>query len=153
MTYDIAFSPGEPSAASPLDPEDLEELPPLALTGSEQRSWERALRRFEDEIGPVEIQAYPTHVDVCHDEPRVRLEYYGRSACLSLPYWYAGEAATAALALAYALGRIIEQETGLVGVDCQTGSGLSDHSLAQALVRYGGAVNWVREEFGQSPRG
>ena len=104
---------------------DLDSPPPqIALTDEQLAGWERICERMAVLAGEVDREDYPDHLGIASDHPRIRLEYVGDSASIQIPYWYDGESAVQALALAYAVGRIVEDETELVGVDSQTGAGL-----------------------------
>jgi len=122
-----------------LDAVDVNALPPeVRLTDDQRARWERICDRVIELVGEADREEFPSHVDIASRDPYLRLEYAGDSASISIPYWYGGEKAVSAVATAYAIGRIVEGETSLVGVDSQTAAGLALEHVDDAIQLYTG---------------
>lgn len=124
-----------------FDPDavDVDALPPeVRLTDDQCACWERVCDRVTELVGEADREEFPSYVGIASRDPHVSLEYVGDSAYISIPYWYDGEKAVSAVATAYTIGRIVEEETGLVGVDSQTGAGLALEHVDGAIRLYTG---------------
>lgn len=110
--------------------------PPLTLDSAQEAAWRRVVGWAESRCAAVDVAAFPTHLELYCDEPRLQLDYRGDSADLAVPYWFSGDAAVATIAVAYALGQRVEKETGLQGVDCQTELGLAVANVPVAVQSY-----------------
>jgi hypothetical protein len=117
----------------------------------EQRDcWERICDGVVTLVGDTDREEFPSYLGIASRDPRIRLDYSGDQATITVPYWYQGDHAAKAIALAYAIGRIVEKETTLVGVDSQTAAGLDENCIDDAVALYTGtrasAVRAVYEE-------
>jgi hypothetical protein len=109
---------------------------PLALTQDQETAWHLTVERAAAEFGPADHTSFDGHLELSWSEPRVQLEYAGSSASITVPYWYRGAAAVAAVEKAYGIGRVVESMTGLQAIDAQTGGGLAASEAANAVAAY-----------------
>jgi hypothetical protein len=122
-----------------FDPNDVDpgaESPRIELSEDAQRCWQRVCARISDLIADAEQYAFPSHLGVASQHPRIRVEFSGDRGELTVPYWYRGDEARDLLRLAYRIGRIVEEETVLRALDCQTGAELSGEQLSAAAEIY-----------------
>lgn len=116
------------------------------LTAEHRAAWDRIVRRATEEIGPVDIEEFPSGLTLrTQGAHAFQLKYDGESADISIPYHYAAKEAGAVLAKAYRLARLVEEETGLEGYDPQTDSPTAENDLASALTEFAGIVRWIAE--------
>jgi hypothetical protein len=141
MGYEIGFlAPGQ-------DDGDLaDERLPLQLTDGQETAWQRIVSRTRQEICVAEESRYPTHLELWLKDPAMQLWYEGASASIEVPYWYTATAAGAqsAIATAYALARIVEDETGMPGVDHEVDQRVQQDGVPQATAQYRGVGQHVR---------
>jgi hypothetical protein len=115
------------NATYDLDQDDVAE--DLCLDDRQRGAWHSFSRLAVDQFGGAETLAFRDHLELAWDTPRIRVEYDGQGASIRIPYCYQGDEARRALAVAYAIGRLLEVELGLEGVDGVTGIGLTADGL------------------------
>jgi len=98
--------------------------------------WGRIVEVVTRTVGPASSAVFQRHVELAWDSPRIRLEYSGDTAHLTVPYWYRGETGRDVMRTVFAVGRIVESEAGFEGIDEQTGMGLTEEGLACACRQY-----------------
>lgn len=141
MTYDISlFAPGR-EGDRPSD-----ELPPLQVTDDQLAAWRRIVARVQEEVGTATEDRYPTHLELWLHDPVMQLCYEGSSASVEVPYRYTMTPASAhtAIATAYALARIVADETGMRGHDYEVNQPIQTADLSRAVARYRGVGHRVR---------
>jgi hypothetical protein len=141
---------GEDAQLDPIDPDSP--LPVIELSPTEAAAWERICDRVLKMVGNADREELPSHVGIAGREPRVRLVYHGDSAAITIPYWYDGDEARSAMSTAYLMGRIVEQETDLVGVDGQTTSGLAIENVQSAVDLYAATRAFALRSVGRQRR-
>jgi hypothetical protein len=156
MTYDVYLVRRLPGRTLPetlealnerYDPDD-DELPPARLTAGHRAAWDRIVRRATEEIGPVDVEEFPSGLTLRPQGPHAfQLDYDGESAQIYIPYHYAAEEAVAVLTTAYRLARVVEEETGLEGYDAQTDRPTAENDLASAVAQFTGIVRWMAENL------
>ncbi|TQS18634.1 hypothetical protein [Microbispora sp. KK1-11] len=116
------------------------------LTAEHRAAWDRIVRRATEEIGPVDIEEFPSGLTLrTQGSHAFQLNYDGDSADISIPYHYAAEEAGAVLAKAYRLARLVEEEAGLEGYDPQSDRPTAENDLASAITEFTGIVRWIAE--------
>src|SRR5262245_39124682 len=53
--------------------------------------WGRIVEVVTRTVGPASSAVFQRHVELAWDSPRIRLEYSGDTAHLTVPYWYRSE--------------------------------------------------------------
>jgi hypothetical protein len=108
----------------------------LSLDDHQSAAWRAfsgsAVRLF----GPAASSSFRDHLELSWTLPSVQVDYEGTTASIRVPYWYQGDGARQALGFAYAVGRLMEVELGMEGVDEATGVGLTDEGLYAAVRIY-----------------
>lgn len=147
VTYDIWLVRPEPgltalqtieweSAQFDLEAFELDGPALLQLSELEVGGWGRVCDQVASWGYETQQESFPSYIGIALVDPRVRVEYSGASGSIAIPFWYAGDAARRALQIAYEIGRLMEREFGLVGVDGQTGAGLDVGHLTEAVDTY-----------------
>jgi hypothetical protein len=77
-------------------------------------------------LGDVAVHEGELYCELEHRATGIQLNLYRHSAAITVPYWYSGTDAATVVGRIYALGRIVEQHTGLIGYDPQTGLPLAE---------------------------
>lgn len=124
-------------------------LAPLALDGTGRAAWERVVARVTGELGPVDVEEYPTHLELWRHGPAGTFQvcFYGDSADLEIPYRYAGASAAPIMAEAYRAAIIVAEETGMAAHDAEVDQPVTLTGVARAAARLGGVTAWARERL------
>jgi hypothetical protein len=77
-------------------------------------------------LGDVAVHEGELYCELEHRPTGIQLNLYRHSAAITVPYWSSGTDAATIVGQIYALGRIVEQHTGLIGYDPQTGLPLAE---------------------------
>ena len=88
--------------------------------------WSRTVARATEILGDVDVYDAQQYMELSHDPTGIQLSCWSDFAGITVPYWYTGAEATAVMERVYALGRAVEQETGLEGYDPQLNQPLAD---------------------------
>ena len=88
--------------------------------------WRRVVDRPTDLLGSVEASLSVTHGELSHEPTGIQLTLAASSATITIPYGASADDASRVLRLMYAVGAIIEEETGLVGYDPQVERPIKD---------------------------
>jgi len=71
-------------------------------------------------LGEVTVHEGERYCELDHSPTGIQLNLYRHSAAITVPYWYSGTDAATIVGQIYALARIVEEHTGLIGYDPQT---------------------------------
>lgn len=77
-------------------------------------------------LGEVTVHEGERYCELDHGPTGIQLNLYRHSAAITVPYSYSGTDAATIVGRIYALGRIVEEHTGLIGYDPQTGLALAE---------------------------
>ncbi len=119
MSYDLVFAPSTVGHAVEPD-EDGARTPPPAQV------WRRLVDRAIQLLGPVHAILTETYGELDHEPTGIQLILTASSARITVPYGASGDDANTVLRQLYALGAIVEEETGLTGYDPQVGRPLRE---------------------------
>jgi hypothetical protein len=89
-------------------------------------AWSEILAAARDLLGDVDAERDDDGFELTHEPTGIQASYDGAAAAISVPYWYTDTDARAVVVQLYALGRAVEDATGLSGYDPQLERGLAE---------------------------
>jgi hypothetical protein len=123
VSYDLTFVPRLP--AQPWD-EALEAAEEVGAATADPAAWTAILAAARLLLGDVDVERDDDSFELVHEPTGIQASYDGAAAAISVPYRYTGPDARAVVAQIYALGRAVEDATGLSGYDHQLDGALAE---------------------------
>ncbi|WP_055587789.1 hypothetical protein [Peterkaempfera griseoplana] len=133
MSYDIYFvkrregqSWAEALEALEIDDEapyeDTNQPVPLVLIDA----WDRIVPQARALLGEVDLFEDGESCELSHAGTGIQLSVFQDEVSITVPYWHSGDDAARVLDQVYALGAVVERETGMDGYDPQAEAPLSE---------------------------
>jgi hypothetical protein len=124
MSYDLIFVPRaqDQSWEDALEAAEGDE----STISPDPEAWARIVAAGQRILGEVDVFEGDENYELTHEETAIQVDYFGREASVTVPYWYRGDAARAIVDKVYRLGAVVQAETGLPGYDPQLGLSLPD---------------------------
>jgi hypothetical protein len=123
VSYDLTFVPRLP--AQRWD-EALDAAGEVGAATPDPAAWAAILGVARDLLGDVDVHRDDDGFLLTHEPSGIQASYDGAAAAISVPYRYTGPDARAVVAQIYALGRAVEEATGLSGYDPQLDGALAE---------------------------
>ncbi|MGW8887366.1 hypothetical protein [Streptomyces sp. NPDC055749] len=112
-------------------------------------AWQRIVPQARTLLGDVDITEYEQESrDLSHSGTGIDLSVFGDEVSITVPYWHAGEAASAALGKVFALSAIVEKETGLTAYDPQMELPVADMAPQHSTALLSQITGDLRSRYG-----
>ncbi|MDX2813319.1 hypothetical protein PV410_12245 [Streptomyces sp. PA03-5A] len=154
MSYDIYFLNRRPEQSWDDALEELEAQSEDVLDGPVTPelidAWDRIVPQARGLLGELNLFETDETRELTHHATGIQASVFIDEVTITVPYWHMGDKAEHVLGMAYALGAIIERETGIQGYDPQVELPLSELSAPDGIAVMSTITNDLRERFGGS---